>query len=232
MTFNSDQLYRLNGKLLKTVVEKRKGGGGKELDYIPSWYAIREANDIFGFDGWHTLIHKVDTVWQGERSTKNGPQPAVSVIAHVRIQVDAGDKVVVREDVGYGDGMDSDHGRAHELACKEAVSDAVKRCLRTFGNKFGNALYDPSREGVFDPTGASFDDCRAAGVRISSSGAKRDGIDAKIKSLISEAQTVEDLDSRCSLIEDEYWNTLPYSWLNPMQDVCDAKREELQAKEV
>lgn len=231
MTFDSQQLYKLNGKLLKTVVEKRKGGGGMELDYIPSWYAIQEANDIFGFDGWHTQVVKLDTIWTGERPTKHGDKPAVSVIAHVKVQVGRGDSMVVREDVGYGDGMDSDHGKAHELACKEAVSDAMKRALRTFGNKFGNALYDPSREGVFDPTGASFDDCKAAGVRISSNGAKRDGIDAKIKSLIGDAQSVEDLDSRWELIEDEYWNTLPFSWLNPMRDTYEAKRDELKAKE-
>jgi len=230
--FTEEQLYKLNGKLLKTVVEKRKGSGGMELDYIPSWYAIQEANDIFGFGGWSTQVLKVDTIWSGERPTKHGPKPAVSVIAHVRLQVGSGDAMVVREDVGYGDGMDSDHGKAHELACKEAVSDAMKRCLRTFGNKFGNALYDPSREGVFDPRGATFDQCKAAGVRISSNAAKNEGIGDKLASLIDQASTKEDLDSRWEHIQDEYWMTLPLSWLNPLKDKYETKRESLADMEV
>lgn len=250
MAFDEAQIYQLSGKLLKSVVRRRTGGGGRELDYIESWWAIEEANAIFGFDGWHLQILKVDTIWTGERPVRryeNGrpvsdddgkpvfdQRSAVSAVAHVRIQVGNGDDMVVREDVGYGDGMDSDHGKAHELATKEAVSDAMKRALRTFGNKFGNGLYAKGHdktERLFDPAGKSFDECKAAGVRISSAGAKNDGIDAKIKSLISEAQSVEDLDSRWEYIQDEYWNTLPLSWLNPMRDTYEAKREELQAKE-
>ena len=34
---------------------------------------------------------------------------------------------------------------AHENAGKEAVTDAIKRCFRSFGNQFGNSLYDKSR---------------------------------------------------------------------------------------
>jgi len=32
-----------------------------------------------------------------------------------------------------------------EGAAKEAVTDAIKRTLRSFGNQFGNSLYDKSR---------------------------------------------------------------------------------------
>ena len=55
---------------------------------------------------------------------------------------------VDREDVGAGHGYDVDCGLAHESAIKEAVTDALKRALRTFGNPFGLALYDKSRENV------------------------------------------------------------------------------------
>lgn len=37
---------------------------------------------------------------------------------------------------------------AHESAIKEAVTDALKRGLRSFGNPFGLALYDKSRASV------------------------------------------------------------------------------------
>lgn len=55
---------------------------------------------------------------------------------------------VVREDFGAGHGYDVDCGLAHESAIKEAVTDALKRALRSFGNPFGLALYDKSRENV------------------------------------------------------------------------------------
>ena len=34
---------------------------------------------------------------------------------------------------------------AHEGGAKEAVTDAIKRAMRSFGNQFGNSLYDKSR---------------------------------------------------------------------------------------
>ena len=234
MSFDESQVYKLSGKLLKSAVSKRKGSGNMELDYIESWWAIEEANNIFGFDGWQTAVIDTQVVWTGERPTKNGPKPALSVIATVQVQIDANGKQVVRQDVGYGDGMDSDLGKAHELAVKEAVSDAQKRCLRTFGNKFGNGLYAKGgerAERLFDPAGKGFDECKAAGVRMSSNSAKQEGIDAKIKGLISEAISVEDLDSRWDLIKEEYWDTIPGVWLQAMTDMFETKREQLEASQ-
>lgn len=228
MSFTESQIYKLSGKLLKNAVSKRKGAGGMELDYIESWWAIEEANNIFGFDGWQTAIIDTQVVWTGDRKGK----PALSVVATVQVQVDANGKQVVRQDVGYGDAMDSDLGRAHELAIKEAVSDAQKRALRSFGNKFGNGLYakGPERnERLFDPAGKGFDECKAAGVRMSSNSAKQEGIDAKIKGLIGEAISVEDLDSRWDLIKEEYWDTIPGVWLQAMKDMYETKREQMEA---
>jgi DNA repair and recombination protein RAD52 len=34
---------------------------------------------------------------------------------------------------------------AHEGGAKEAVTDSLKRSMRSFGNQFGNSLYDKSR---------------------------------------------------------------------------------------
>jgi recombination DNA repair RAD52 pathway protein len=47
--------------------------------------------------------------------------------------------------VGYGDATEyreSAPVTAHELAAKEAESDALKRALKNFGDQFGLALYD------------------------------------------------------------------------------------------
>lgn len=48
------------------------------------------------------------------------------------------------EDVGVGDHENSDPAKAIENCKKEAVSDALKRTLRLFGNALGNCLYDKS----------------------------------------------------------------------------------------
>ena len=84
-----------------------------------------------------------------------GPRPigrdkkdgfGVTYIAKVSVIADLG--AVTREDFGAGHGYDMDLGLAHESAIKEAVTDALKRALRSFGNVFGLALYDKSRANV------------------------------------------------------------------------------------
>ena len=47
-------------------------------------------------------------------------------------------KDVSREDVGFGTGIAKTLADAHESGAKEAVTDALKRSLRSFGNQFGN----------------------------------------------------------------------------------------------
>jgi len=54
-------------------------------------------------------------------------------------------KSISREDVGFGTGISKTLADAHEGGAKEAVTDAIKRTLRSFGNQFGNSLYDKSR---------------------------------------------------------------------------------------
>ena len=103
-------------------VKKRKGAGGRTLDYISGEHAIAEANRIFGFDGWSCETIHMECV-------KESP---ITYIARVRVKAGG----VTRE----GWGGDSSHD--HEMAVKGAETDAIKRALRTFGNQFGLPLYD------------------------------------------------------------------------------------------
>ncbi len=89
------------------------------------------------------------------------------------ITVTVGD--VVREDVGFGSGFAKKIGDAVEGATKEAATDALKRALRTFGNAFGLALYDKSRENV-GVDAPQFDSAGAA-QRIINSIGKKDNVD-------------------------------------------------------
>lgn len=103
-------------------VKKRKGAGGRTLDYISGEHAISEANRIFGFDGWSSETLEMKCV--------NEKQP--TYIARVRVRAGG----VTRE--GWG----GDNSHDHENAVKGAETDAIKRALRTFGNQFGLPLYD------------------------------------------------------------------------------------------
>jgi DNA recombination protein Rad52 len=121
---------------------------GPKGDYLEGWHVIAEANRIFGFDGWS--YEAVDTRCVSEAPRKIGKAQkegwGVTYTSRVRVTVDG----IVREDFGAGHGYDVDLGLAHESAIKEAITDALKRCLRTFGNPFGLALYDKTRANVVD----------------------------------------------------------------------------------
>lgn len=135
----------LQRKLDPANVKPAKSFGPKG-DYIEGWLAMAEANRIFGFDGWSYEITECTCVYQAPREIGQQKKPGfgVTYTAKVRVIVLA----VVREDFGAGHGYDVDCGLAHESAIKEAVTDALKRALRSFGNPFGLALYDKSRENV------------------------------------------------------------------------------------
>jgi recombination DNA repair RAD52 pathway protein len=51
MGFSAKQLQALRRSLSSRQVRTREANG-RELSYIEGWYAVSEANRIFGFDGW------------------------------------------------------------------------------------------------------------------------------------------------------------------------------------
>jgi len=119
---------------------------GKYGDYIEGWWAIAEANRIFGFDGWSYTLDELRLT--NEQEGPDGKH-RVGYLARVTVCVDE----VARGDVGHGQGFGKSLGDAHDSAVKEAVTDALKRALRTFGNPFGLALYDKTKANV----GVDFD---------------------------------------------------------------------------
>lgn len=125
---------------------------GPKGDYIEGWHAIAEANRIFGFGGWSYTITTCDCVNHAPREIGKDKKPGFAVTYTAKVRVEIGG--VIREDFGAGHGYDVDCGLAHESAVKEAITDALKRALRTFGNPFGLALYDKHRGNVgvdYDP---------------------------------------------------------------------------------
>jgi DNA recombination protein Rad52 len=138
-----EQVKELAAPLSRDAISQRTQSGVK-LDYLEGWFVIQTANDIFGFGGWEQEIVALTLAWSGKQTISSGERDAAHYVARVRITAGG----VSREDVGYGNGLGKNPGEAHELAAKEAITDAMKRCFRTFGNRFGNCLYDKAKEGV------------------------------------------------------------------------------------
>jgi hypothetical protein len=158
--FSPEQLAALSAPLDRANVRQREQGRGK-VAYVEGWFAVAEANRIFGFDGWQRQTIAVCCVAQAERligargtSRDQKPGWGVTYTARVRITVTAGNlSPVIREGSGAGHGIDVDLGQAHESALKEAETDAMKRALMTFGNPFGLALYDKAQRQVSSAAG-------------------------------------------------------------------------------
>jgi hypothetical protein len=117
---------------------------GRELSYIEGWYAISEANRIFGFDGWSRETIETKCVLAREN---RGTFLAV-YIARVRITVHADGATVIREGHGTGEGRGTSPGEVHDIALKAAKTDATKRALATFGKPFGLALYGSGKTAI------------------------------------------------------------------------------------
>jgi DNA recombination protein Rad52 len=149
MGLRDDQLAALRAKLSAKDVHT-KVVNGFSLSYVEGWYTIAEANRIFGFDGWDRETVAAECVWHG--TTQN--VPAAAYIARVRVRVHSDGTPVVRDGSGFGTGTGSTPGDAHEKAIKEAETDAMKRALATFGNRFGLCLYDKEQKGLGKRGGA------------------------------------------------------------------------------
>ncbi|XP_033745229.1 DNA repair protein RAD52 homolog [Pecten maximus] len=138
--FSTDEYQAIQNALRQRLgpefISQRVGAGGQRLAYIEGWRLINLANETFGFNGWsHAVTNQtVDFV-----DHYNG-RFYVGVSAFVKVKLKDG---VFHEDIGYGvsEGMKS-KALSIEKARKEAVTDGLKRALKSFGNSLGNCLGD------------------------------------------------------------------------------------------
>ena len=135
----------LEEPLAKDAVRTRLQGG-QQLSYLEGWSVIDQANKVFGHDGWSYQVRGMQVVADYERGGKNGTNRVMIVQATVRVTALG----CTREDVGIGvcDASAQNPAAGIEKSFKEAVTDALERCLRTYGYRFGLALYDKEREHV------------------------------------------------------------------------------------
>jgi hypothetical protein len=147
MGFSAKQVQTLRRDLDGRQVRTRRADG-RELSYIEGWYAISEANRIFGFDGWNRETLDSRCVLAREN---RGSFIAVYT-AKVRITVRARGTTIIREGHGTGESRATSPGDVHDVALKAAETDATKRALATFGRPFGLELYRTKKDPQDQPS--------------------------------------------------------------------------------
>jgi DNA repair and recombination protein RAD52 len=143
----SDLISKLNEKMPSSAIQSRQAGGGRSLSYVSGHYVYSKLNEVLGQGNWYYQINNLQMVHSGLDAKD---RTVTSYIAIVKSVFQLGDKIVYFDEVGYGDGIDASPGKSHELATKEAVTDAVKRAAKNLGPSFGLALYDKEQKDVVD----------------------------------------------------------------------------------
>lgn len=133
-------LHLLGCTLDPKLVAQRRGGKGQMVPYLEGYQAINQANRIFGYGQWGAEMvgpvgyRELPRTHRGTGEVSTAGMYWASVRVHVR-------GCEPRSDVGCAFTADESL-EAHDTAIKAAVTDAMKRALRQFGDQFGNALYD------------------------------------------------------------------------------------------
>ena len=144
---------QLDAPLDPSLVAQRQGRAGHTFPYLPGRVAIQQANRLLGFGGWgYDLVGEVTPRELTTRDAQTGAvEHATAYTATVRLHVPG---VPPRTDVGF-QVVAEESAQGHETAYKGAVTDALKRALRTLGAQFGNDLGGDGGNGATDTWAAS-----------------------------------------------------------------------------
>lgn len=139
--FSREEYERIQGTLGKKLGPEfvsSRNNGAMNVVYLEGAKAISLANEIFGFNGWNFSLGEFVTDYCDVSERTGRVNLGLSVVARITLRDGS-----FREDIGYGIMENArSKGAAYEKCKKEAVTDALKRALRQFGNALGNCLYD------------------------------------------------------------------------------------------
>ena len=125
--------YNLEESRIKTIDK-----AGMSFKYLETYDIINVANTIFNYM-WDYTITRLEEV---ARETNQNGNHVITFSAIVKVKIyDAQRNFIEREDTGVGTGTARMLGDAIDNASKSAVSDSLKRSLRSLGSQFGNNLY-------------------------------------------------------------------------------------------
>jgi recombination DNA repair RAD52 pathway protein len=121
MGFSAKQLQALRRQPSRSHIRTREANG-RELTYLEGWYAISEANRIFGFDGWNRETVESRCVLARE----NRGTFLTVYLARVRVTVHADGATIIREGHGTGEGRGTSPAR-----CTTSPQGRRDRCYQT-----------------------------------------------------------------------------------------------------
>lgn len=121
----------------KSIVQSRSIPGGKTSSYLPVNKVTSEFNKTFSGNWSHEILNlKQDFIEPGKGPNRFN----VCYTAHCRITVEHEGKKLVREEIGIGTAANQFKVQGIGNAKKSAISDAKKKCMKSFGEKFGLLL--------------------------------------------------------------------------------------------
>lgn len=104
---------------------------------------------IFGFAGWDkevlelAVVFDVPVTWMKDGREKSGFDVTYRCQMRLTVKDPDGQIVAVREDGATGSAVHQpSRAGAHDLAMKAAISYALKRCAKDWGDQFGLSLYN------------------------------------------------------------------------------------------
>jgi len=125
--------YNLDESRVKTIDK-----AGLSFKYLETYDVINVANTMFNYM-WDYTITRLEEV---ARETNQNGNNVITYSAIVKVKLyDSQRNFIEREDTGVGTGTARTLGDAIDNASKSAVSDGLKRTLRSMGSQFGNNLY-------------------------------------------------------------------------------------------
>ncbi len=125
--------YNLDESRVKTIDK-----AGMSFKYLETYDVINVANTIFNYM-WDYTITRLEEV---NREVNQNSNHVITYSAIVKVRIyDNQRNFIEREDTGVGIGTARTVGEAIDNASKSAVSDSLKRSLRSLGAQFGNNLY-------------------------------------------------------------------------------------------
>ncbi|QOY51967.1 Rad52/Rad22 family DNA repair protein [Candidatus Sulfurimonas baltica] len=135
--FSENQIKALGYNLEESRV-KSIDKAGLSFRYLETFDCINVANTIFNFM-WDYTISRLEEV---SRETNQNGNHVITFSAIIKVKIyDNQRNFIEREDTGVGTGTARMLGDAIDNASKSAVSDSLKRALRSLGGQFGNNLY-------------------------------------------------------------------------------------------
>lgn len=100
---------------------------------IPAHVLISFANECFGYDGWNIEIEHIETL---EHIEKSGTETENEKVMHT-VMAESRVKLILKDNTytfsgGFGKATMQSKGDAFAKAKKEAINDALKKCLLGF----------------------------------------------------------------------------------------------------